>query len=108
MHQRTLEFEVCQQRLMRYRDCDFSGIVAGSVGYLRAKFYFTSREWTGCTIAASFWSDGKEYAVLLDRNNECLIPAEALKGERFLVSVMGAKPGYRIETTKVKVKQEVR
>lgn len=107
MHQRTLEFDVNRQRLTKSRDCDFSGLVAGSVGYLRAKFNFSMAEWFGCKKAASFWVDGKEYAVLLDKDNSCLIPDEALVGNKFHVSVMGAKTGYRIETTKVKVKQEV-
>jgi hypothetical protein len=93
---------------MRLPGCDFSGIVAGSVGYLRAKFHFTSREWARCTKAARFWCGDKEYAVLLDDDNSCDIPAEALKEDRFHVSVLGAKTGYRIETTKLKVRQEVR
>jgi hypothetical protein len=36
-----------------------------------------------------------------------MIPEEALKGNKFEVSVLGAKAGYRIDTSKVKVKQEV-
>lgn len=106
-HQRTLEFDVDKQRLTRNRECDFSGIVAGSVGYLRAKFNFPIRGWHGCTKAASFWVEDKEYAVLLDDENSCMIPSEALKGDKFSVSVMGAKTGYKIETNKVKVRQEV-
>lgn len=107
MNQRTLEFNVDGQRLMRRRDCDFSGIVAGSIGYLRAKFNFTLKGWYGCTKAASFWVGDKEYAVLLDKDDSCMIPSEALIGDRFEVSIMGAKTGYKIETTKVKVRQEV-
>lgn len=107
-HQRTLEFDVKQQRLTRSRDCDFSGLVAGSVGYLRAKFNFSLTEWFGLKKAASFWTDeGKEYAVLLDRDDSCLIPHEVLTEGRFYVSVMGAKANYKIETSKVKVNQEV-
>ena len=106
-HQRTLEFDVNKQRLTRNRECDFSCIIAGSVGYLRAKFNFPFSCWHGCKKAASFWVDDKEYAVLLDKDDSCMIPPEALVGSKFYVSVMGAKPGYKIETTKVKVKQEV-
>lgn len=106
-HQRTLEFDVKRQRLTKNRDCDFSGLVAGTVGYLRAKFNFSPFEWLGCKKAASFWIDGTEYAVLLEDDDTCTIPHEALTGDRFYVSVLGAKTGYRIETSKVKVKQEV-
>lgn len=107
-HQRTLVFNVEQQRLTRNRECDFSGIVAGSVGYLRAKFNFPIKGWHGCTKAASFWVGEKdEYAVLLDKDDSCTIPAAALVKDKFYVSVMGAKTGYKIETNKIKVKQEV-
>ena len=107
MDQRTLVFDVDGQRLRRNRECDFSCIAAGTVGYLRAKFNFPFSGWHGCTKAASFWADGKEYAVLLDKDDSCIIPSEALKGDKFYVSVMGAKTGYKIETIKVKVRQEV-
>ena len=60
---RTLRFTVDGQTIRKNPDCDFSGLVAGSVGYLRANFKF-SKEWFGCTKAASFWFDGLEHAVL--------------------------------------------
>ena len=106
--ERVLEFTVDKQRITRNRDCDFSRIVAGSVGYLKAKFYFTSNEWKKCKKAASFWLNDTESAVLLDKNNTCLIPSEALVGEKFEVSVIGVRDGFKISTNKTKVKQEVR
>lgn len=105
--ERILEFDVNKQRLTKRRECDFSNIVAGSVGYLKAKFYFSQSEWRGCRKAASFWLDEQEYAVLLDKNNSCDIPSEVLTGDRFQVSVTGMKTDYRITTNKTKVKQEV-
>lgn len=107
-HQRILEFDVKQQRLLKKRDCDFSSIVAGTVGYLRAKFYF-SEEWDSWTVkAASFWLNDHEHGMLLDENNSCDIPPEVLKGELFEVSVTGARAGgHRIGTNKIKVKQGV-
>lgn len=107
-NERVLEFTVDKQRIIRNRDCDFSHIVAGSVGYLKAKFYFTSSEWKGCKKAASFWLNDKESAVLLSRSDTCLIPTEALVGEKFEVSVTGMKDTFRITTNRTKVKQEVR
>ena len=103
---RTLEFVVEGQLLKKKTDCDFSNIVAGSVGYLRAKFYFSS-EWWGCKKAASFWLNDNEYSVLLDATGACVIPAEALTGERFLVSVAGARSDFKIKSTRTKVRQEV-
>ena len=103
---RTLEFVVESQLLKKKTDCDFSNIVAGSVGYLKAQFYF-SYEWDDCKKAASFWADGNEYPVLLDSKDTCVIPPQALTGERFLVSVTGMKSDYKIKSTKTKVRQEV-
>jgi hypothetical protein len=103
---RVLDFVVDRQRLTRDRDCDFANIVAGSVGYLRAKFHF-SMDWYGCKKAASFWKKDQEFAVLLDQNDECLIPKEVLDDSSFKVSVTGVRQGYQITSTKIKVKQEV-
>lgn len=106
--ERILEFEVSKQRLTKKRGCDFSNIVAGTAGYLKAKFYFSQSEWRDCKKAASFWINNEESAVLLDVNDTCLIPKEMLTDEKFLVSVTGMRSGYKITTNKVKVKQEVR
>ena len=105
---RILEFNVDKQKLIKSKDCDFSGLVAGSVGYLRAKFYFTQPEWDQCTVkVASFWVGDKEYAVRLGKHNSCSIPDEALVGRSFRVSVIGACTGYKIKTNKTLVRQEV-
>lgn len=110
---RILEFDVKRQKITKTRGCDFKHIVAGSVGYLKAKFNFSDEgnAWTGCLKAASFWKDDEEYAVLLDENNSCYIPKEVLDGRVFNVSVTGltkdAMPEYMISTNKVKVIQGV-
>ena len=105
--ERVLEFNVDKQRIVKNKDCDFSHIVAGSAGYLKAKFYFISDEWKKCKKAASFWVNGEESAVLLDKNGVCLIPTEALVGDKFEVSVTGIRDDFRITTNKTKVRQEV-
>lgn len=110
---RTLEFTVRKQRLLRKPTCDFSGLVAGSQGYLYAKFDF-SPEWDGCQLGARFivrdTSGEREYGALLDKNHVCIIPSEALVGDMFYVSVKGVKDGgkYQIESSEIAVKQEVR
>ena len=105
---RILEFNVTKQRLTRKQDCDFSGLVAGSVGYLHAKFYLSENEWCDCSEKiARFWIGEQEHAAFLDQNDSCEIPPEALTGEKFGVSVMGVAPGYQIETNKIYVRQEV-
>lgn len=103
---RTLEFTVDCQKLRKKSDCDFSGIVAGSVGLLHAQFY-CSMEWYGCKKAASFWANGVEHAVMLDSMDCCVIPSEVLVGDRFEVSLTGVGSDLKITTNKTKVKQEV-
>ena len=105
---RKLEFDVNKQRITKNKNCDFSGLVAGTVGYLSASFNFTSSEWNSCAILISrFWLDGREYAEQLDGTNCCHVPPEVLTGRKFEVSVLGVSPGYRIETNRVSVRQEV-
>ena len=103
---RLLMFNVDSQHVTRDPDCDFTGLVAGTRKYLKARFSF-SQEWDECTlVAASFWRGGKEYAIRL-KNGECDIPSEALTGKTFSVSVTGQRGDYRITTNRVTVRQEV-
>ncbi len=105
---RILEFNVTKQRITKKQDCDFSGLVAGSVGYLYAKFHFSENEWSRCTNKiARFWIGEREYAKILGDDNTCVIPPEVLVGKRFKVSVIGAGSGYQIETNKTNIRQEV-
>ena len=106
---RLLEFQVNQQSLRKLPGCDFSGIVAGSSGYLRAKFHF-AEDWNEYPKkAANFVGEGEHaHAVPLDENNECDIPTEVLTGSFFNVTVFGTNERQTITYTKeYKVKQEV-
>lgn len=104
---RILEFNVNKQRLNKELTCDFSGLVAGSVGYLHAKFHFSGNEWNEySTKIARFWLGDEEYAQTLDENNSCVIPPEVLTGRKFEVSVLGAAPG-KLETNRIAVRQGV-
>lgn len=101
---RTLKFIIAAQAITKDPDCDFSGIVAGTEGYLQAEFSF-SEEWAGCRMAAVFSSLGKEYPRPVIEG-KCVIPAEALGWDYFGVRVVGQRENYRITTDEVKVKQE--
>lgn len=99
---RILKFKVDSQTIQK--DGDFSGLVRGSVGYLSAQFNFSS-EWNGCKIAASFWANGKEYAVML-RHGMCEIPPEVLTQSRFYVQCTGMRQGFKIKSNKTLVRQD--
>ena len=68
---------------------------------------FKGNEWRECVKAASFFSDGVEYAAILDSNDTCVIPKEALTRRRFSVSITGIRKGFKIKTNRTDVKQEV-
>lgn len=102
---RPLTFNVTAQRISKDPNCDFSNIVAGTSGYLRARFTF-SPEWDDCVKVAQFWRGDQEYAALIE-NNECEIDPAALVGPTFRVSVIGQRKNFRITTNKTLVRQEV-
>ena len=101
---RILKFIINGQNIQPDPSCDFSGIVAGTKGYLCAEFQFTP-EWNGCKKAALFSSLGNEHAVPI-ANGKCNIPEKALTWNKFSVKVVGERDGYRITTGKVEVLQD--
>lgn len=107
---RVLEFEVDQQRLKKKQNCDFSGIVPGSKGYLAIHVEF-SEEWEGCTKIARFWHHDvyfgthSEHAVYLE-NDMCFIPHEVLEEGSFYLSIAGIGTDLKIPTNKIKIQQE--
>ena len=100
--QRVLKFKVDKQVIKK--EGDFSGIVKGSQGYLAAEFSF-SPDWSGCKVAASFFSGEQEHAVPIIRNR-CIVPDDVTDADYFRVQVVGIKNGQIIKTNKVLVRQE--
>lgn len=103
---RTLVFNVKNQIIQRDSSCDFSGLVAETTGYLRAKFTF-SEDWVGCAkVAGFFLKDGTEFPpCVLSEDNSCFIPSEILKYHEFSIKVYGKKNGYLITTRPITIKQ---
>ena len=101
---RTLTYQVKNQQLIPIGD--HTSLVAGSQGYLKAKFVF-GEDWKCCKRVVSFLNKGKEYVVLLDDSNECTIPAEVLTSSSFEVCVEGRAQNYRILSTRIKERQKV-
>lgn len=100
---RTLKFIVEGQHIEKDPSCDFSGLVAGTEGYLQAKFSF-SEEWNGCGKIAEFRLHATAEPVSVKLvGDACAIPPEALIGKSFKVSVIGIRKGFRIQTNMVEV-----
>lgn len=107
MRTRTLKFIVDGLIIKLDPNCDFSGLVPGSEGYLQAEFSF-SHEWNGSAKVAAFYSQmGREYPPqVLEDGKTCAIPAEALQRRVFMVRVFGKKHGQKLITNKVSVSQD--
>lgn len=102
---RVLKFIVRGQKIEKDAGCDFSGLVAGTKGYLKAEFQFDG-EWDGCRKAAVFTKFAKDYPAPVI-NGACEIPEEALDYKYWGLRVIGERAnGYRITTGKIKVEQE--
>lgn len=103
---RTLQFIVNKQLIKMDPGCDFSGLIPGTEGYLQAKFTF-SPEWDNCIKVVAFYSRlGREYEPqILDSENTCVIPAEALAKSIFSMCVIGKKDNVRLKTDKIVICQ---
>jgi hypothetical protein len=101
---RDLLFNVKGQELKKDVNCNFGNLVAGSENYLNCKFKF-SQDWEGFGKVAVFKNAVQdEYAVII-RNGECLIPNEALTGNKFTLIIRGLKQGVKLITNSITIEQ---
>lgn len=103
---RTLVFDVKGQIIQKDASCDFSGLVAGTCGYLEAKFMF-SEDWNGCAKVVGFFLNDKTELppCKLDKDNTCEIPQEVLKYHEFNIVLYGKRENYFIKTRPINIKQ---
>lgn len=103
---RTLKFIVEDQIVRPDPNCDFSDLVPGTKGYLKAEFSF-SKAWEGYTKVAGFFSMmGREYKPQVLRDGKsCTIPAEACARSQFRIQVLGKKDVDVLKTNKLVVLQ---
>lgn len=104
---RTLKFIVDKQIIKPDPNCDFTGLIPGTEGYLKAEFEF-SPEWRNCVKVAQFLCRGKECEPQMLEDNQCIIPTEALIGRAFGVRVIGKRNDLKLVTNKVAVCQNGR
>lgn len=108
---RLLKFAVNNQHIMKDKGCNFSGLVSGSEGILKAMFGF-SNHWDGMNKVAVFNMLGVTKMEKLDKEGCCIIPSDVLKFKNFYVGVIGEVKGRdgikrRLKTDTVKVIQKV-
>ena len=103
---RTLRFSVESQKIRHDPNCDFSGLVSGTAGYLKASFKF-SKEWSGMVKVAEFrkylCSEPISVPII---NNECAVPDTVTGGKAWYVKIVGKRGGVIIPTGNCKVEQE--
>lgn len=102
---RTLNFIIEGLSIRKDPQCDFSGIVPGTKGYLRATFKFDS-DWSGCEKMVVFSRFGIERIPIRVINNSCEIPSDVLLRRSFKLKIIGVKPGLRLVTNNLEVKQD--
>ena len=101
---RTLRFAVDAQKISPDPACDFSGLVSGTAGYLKASFKF-SKEWSGMVKVAELYLCSEPISVPII-NNECTVPEEVTDGKTWNVKVVGKRGDVILPTGNCKVEQE--
>lgn len=104
---RTLKFAVNAQKITPDPNCDFSGIVPGTAGYLKSHFTFSS-EWAGMVKVAEFRNYLYDEPVVPVPiiNNECMVPSEVTGGKAWYIKVIGKRGNMIIPTENCRVRQE--
>lgn len=101
---RTLEFIVEGQRLKKDPNCSFSGIVAGSKGYLECHFAF-SPEWKGVSKAVIF-TDGNQELYEPLKYDKCKVPDAITDSSRIHIQVAGKDGGTFLRTNEAVILQK--
>jgi hypothetical protein len=83
----VIKFSIYNQRLRRIT----SGIIpSNAYGKLKFEFDFRTDDWDMVTTkTASFYYNGKNYDIKLDKNNQCFVPKNVIHSPSFEVSVCG-------------------
>ncbi len=103
---RVLKFIVNGETLSVDPSCDFTGLFPGTDSDIYAEFSF-SPEWKSRVKVAAFWSIlNNEYPPqLLNEENLCKIPVEALNKPSFKVGILGKHRSATFKTNTITVQQ---
>jgi hypothetical protein len=104
---RTLKFIVENQTLIKDPATSFDGLFPAPNQKVRAEFVF-SDNWGHVPKVVAFYSMmGKEYSPqVVDKNNGCLIPPEALLLPTFKIQILGNFRGKIITTNELTIYQK--
>jgi hypothetical protein len=104
---RTLKFIVDRNTLTQDPSCNFDGLFPAPNQEIRAEFHF-STDWTNVPKVVAFYSMlGKEYLPqIIDEDNHCMIPPEALNLPTFKLQILGNNRGKILTTNMLTVYQK--
>ena len=92
-----LEFRICNQSLKRTDENKPADL---SNEYLTCKFNFFTEDWDEMGKFAIFRCDDKTYReAIID--DECIVPFDALKSDKFILTIYGVNEDVRITTNYV-------
>lgn len=97
---RKLMFTVNGQQLRKAND--FSGIMAGSKGYLKCGLQLDDNDWLRAKKVMVF---NDEYAVAVNADYECRVPDEVTDAKSFKVQLIGQAGKTRMMTNPVLIEQ---
>ena len=103
---RVLKFIVTGKTLEQDPSCDFSGLFPEREDRIKAVFSF-SKEWDRAIKVAAFVSVmGTEYTPqVLDDENSCFIPKEALNKPAFKIQILGRTAKTNLNTNSLTIYQ---
>lgn len=102
---RVLKFIVDKQIILPDPDCDFTGLVPGSKGYLRAEFRFSS-DWANTVRVAQFTNNtGECTPKKLEDGRWCMVPDDAAEFRSFSISILGKSQNLYLTTNSTTVVQ---
>ena len=104
---RVLKFIVGNDTIKQDPSCSFDGLFPATNQEVMAEFHF-SEEWMGVSKVAAFYSMlGKEYTPqIIDNDNHCAIPPEALNLPSFKLQILGNVRGKFVTTNTLTVYQK--
>ena len=104
---RTLKFVVNGRTLEQDPTCDFSGLFPSADQHIEAEFSF-SGEWKHAVKVVAFYSIlGEEYPPqVINEENRCVIPPEALIRPVFRMQVLGNLGGTVTSTSTLSIYQK--
>lgn len=86
---RTLKFILDGQKLKKDPSCDFTGLICGTMNYVKLSFD-VSGDWNKCFIIVSFLDENDHEIDASElKNFECLVPNTTSSYKKYKIRLIG-------------------